>query len=86
MGVLDRFLDAIKLNDEDDDYLEDEYLDDEDDFLDDEEPEEKPRRSFMDRFGSKKKPKDIEDAGGSSAWPSSRRGPSQWSLLRRPGR
>ncbi|MBP3205720.1 MAG: cell division protein SepF [Blautia sp.] len=55
MGVLDKFLDAIKLNDEDDDYLDDDILDDEDDFLDDEEPEEKPRRRFLDKFGSKKK-------------------------------
>ena len=55
MGVLDKFLDAIKLNDEDDDYLDDDILDDEEDFLDDEEPEEKPRRRFLDKFGSKKK-------------------------------
>ena len=37
MGVLDKFLDAIKLNDEDDDYLDDEEMLDDDDFLDDEE-------------------------------------------------
>lgn len=72
MGVLDKFLDAIKLNDEDEDYLDDDILDDEDDFLDDEEPEEKPRRRFLDKFGSKKKavkaaddyddePEDFED-------------------------
>jgi len=72
MGVLDKFLDAIKLNDEDEDYLDDDILDDEDDFLDDEEPAEKPRRRFLDKFGSKKKtvkaaddyddePDDLED-------------------------
>ena len=61
MGVLDRFLDAIKLNDEDEDYLDEDFLDDDEDFLDDEEPEEKPRRSFMERFSSKKKSRVIED-------------------------
>ncbi len=54
MGVLDKFLDAIKLNDEDDDYLDDDILDDDDDFLDDEVPEKKPRRGFFEKFGSKK--------------------------------
>ena len=46
MGVFDKFLDIMKLND--DDYDDDEFYDD-DDFADDGDFEEKPRRSF---FGS----------------------------------
>ncbi len=43
MGVLDKFLDAIKLND---DYDDDDFLDDDfDDFDDD-----KPRKKFFDKF------------------------------------
>ncbi len=67
MGVLDKFLDAIKLND---DYDEDELLDDsileeeddyEDDFLDDEDDmEEKPKKKFFEKF-SKKKSEEEED-------------------------
>ena len=67
MGVLDKFLDAIKLND---DYDEDELLDDsileeeddyEDDFLDDEDAmEEKPKKKFFEKF-SKKKSEEEED-------------------------
>ncbi len=51
MGVLDKFLDAIKLND---DYDDDEFLDDDlegeddEDFLDDE--EDKPKKKFFDKF------------------------------------
>ncbi|MCF0133565.1 MAG: cell division protein SepF [Blautia sp.] len=60
MSVLDRFLDAIKLNDDyDDDYLDDEYMDDEDDFLDDD-YEDKPKRKFFDKF-SRKKNSDSDD-------------------------
>ena len=61
MGVLDKFLDAIKLND---DYDDDELLDDsileeeddyEDDFLDDEgDMEEKPKKKFFEKFSKKK--------------------------------
>ena len=61
MGVLDKFLDAIKLNDEDDDYLDDDILDDDDDFLDDEVPEKKPRRGFFEKFGSKKSASKADD-------------------------
>ncbi|MCD8154849.1 MAG: cell division protein SepF [Clostridiales bacterium] len=64
MGVLDKFLDAIRLNDdeeydEEDEYLEDNLLEDEededeeDDFLDDD-LDEKPRKNFFDRFAKKK--------------------------------
>lgn len=61
MGVLNKFLDAIKLND---DYDDDELLDDsileeeddyEDDFLDDEDDmEEKPKKKFFEKFSKKK--------------------------------
>ena len=46
MSVLDKFLDAIKLNDDyDDEFLDDDLLDEEEDFLDEEEElEEKPKR------------------------------------------
>lgn len=56
MGVLDKFLDAIKLNDDyDDEFLDEELLeeDEDDEFLDDE-PEEKPRKKFFDKFSKKK--------------------------------
>ena len=56
MGVLDKFLDIMKLND--DDYDDDEFYDD-DDFADDGDFEEKPRRSF---YGKKKnKEETIKD-------------------------
>jgi cell division inhibitor SepF len=63
MGVLDMFLDAIKLNDDYDenDSLDDGVLDDEDDdegdFLDDDDDvvAEKPKKKFFEKFGNKKK-------------------------------
>ena len=56
MGVLDKFLDIMKLSD-DDDYDDDDFFDD-DDYEDDYE-EKKPKRSF---FGSRKKSyEDDED-------------------------
>lgn len=51
MGVLDKFLDAIKLNDDYDDEFFDEDF--EDDFDEDEE-EMKPRKKFFDKFKSNK--------------------------------
>ncbi len=55
MGVLDRFLDIMKLSDDDDDdYEEDDYFDDD---YDDEE-EEKPKRSF---FGGRSKSSSDDD-------------------------
>lgn len=56
MGVLDKFLDAIKLNDEDDDYLDDDELmdeDDDDEFGDEVEP--KPKKSFVSKFSKSSK-------------------------------
>lgn len=68
MGVLDKFLDAIKLNDDydDDELLDDSILEDEgdyddDDFLDDDDDmEEKPKKKFFEKF-SKKKTDEEED-------------------------
>lgn len=60
MGVLDKLLDAVKLNDDyDDDFLDEDFLDDEEDFLDDE--EEKPVKKFFDKFGKKKDMDDFDD-------------------------
>ena len=57
MSVLDKFLDAIKLNDDfdDDDFLDDDILDDDFDEI-----EEKPRKKFFEKF-SKKKDDDFDD-------------------------
>ena len=67
MGVLDKFLDAIKLNDDydDDELLDDSILEEEDDydddFLDDDDDmEEKPKMKFFEKF-SKKKTDEEED-------------------------
>ena len=67
MGVLDKFLDAIKLNDDydDDELLDDSILEEEDDydddFLDDDDDmEEKPKKKFFEKF-SKKKTDEEED-------------------------
>lgn len=64
MGVLDKFLDAIKLNDDydDDGFLDDDLLDEEDDedFLDDD-FDAKPKKKFFDKFSSKKKEEPAED-------------------------
>lgn len=63
MGVLDKFLDAIKLNDDydDDGFLDEDLLDEEDeeDFLDDD-FDEKPKKKFFDKF-SKKKEDEVEE-------------------------
>ena len=67
MGVLDKFLDAIKLNDDydDDELLDDSLLEDEDDYEDDfldedDDMEEKPKKKFFEKF-SKKKNDEVED-------------------------
>ena len=62
MSVLDKLLDAVKLNDDydEDDFLDDDILDEsDDDFLDDDE-EEKPVKKFFQKFG-KKKEDDYDD-------------------------
>ena len=64
MGVLDKFLDAIKLNDDydDDGFLDDDLLEGEDDedFLDDD-FEDKPKKKFFDKFTKKKDSSEGED-------------------------
>ena len=67
MGVLDKFLDAIKLNDDydDDELLDDSILEEEDDndddvLDDDDDMEEKPKKKFFEKF-SKKKTDEEED-------------------------
>ena len=63
MGVLDKFLDAIKLNDDydDDGFLDEDLLDeeDDDDFLD-EDFDEKPKKKFFYKFSNKKKEADDD--------------------------
>lgn len=62
MSVLDKFLDAIRLNDDYDDYLDDDLLDEDEDFLDDEdELDEKPKKKFFEKFGKKKSSSDDFD-------------------------
>lgn len=56
MGVLDKFLDAIKLNDDydDDEFLDEDLLEeDDDDFLDDD-FDEQPKKKFFEKFSKKK--------------------------------
>ena len=64
MGVLDKLLDVVKLNDDydDEDFFDDDILDeDDDDFLDDEDDEEKPVKKFFQKFGKKKDEEDFLD-------------------------
>lgn len=62
MSVLDKFLEAIKLNDdyEDDEFLDDDLLDEDDEFLDDD-LDRQPKKKFLDRFGKKKSEEDDFD-------------------------
>lgn len=62
MGVLDKFLDAIKLNDDydDDEFLDEDFMDDDEDFLDDE-LDEQPKKKFFDKFSKKKDEDDLFD-------------------------
>lgn len=62
MGVLDKFLDAIKLNDDygdEEDYLNDDLDEDEEDdtFLDEDE-ESRPKKSFFQKFSMKRDPEE----------------------------
>ncbi len=57
MGVFDKFLDIMKLND--DDYDDDEFYDDDDEFYDDDNYEEKPHRRSL--FGKKNTKEDNYD-------------------------
>lgn len=61
MGFFDRFLDAIRLND---DYDDDEFYDDEEEDFDDDYDdyeEEKPKKRFFDRFAKKSDDDDFDD-------------------------
>lgn len=64
MGVLDKFLDAIKLNDDydEDEFLDDDLMDEEEDgdFLDDD-LDGKPKKKFFEKFGRKKSEEDFDD-------------------------
>lgn len=62
MSVLDKFLDAIKLNDdyEDDEFLDDDLLEDDEEFLDDE-FDSQPKKKFFDKFARKKNDEDDLD-------------------------
>lgn len=63
MSVLDRLLDAVKLNDnyDDDEFLDDDLMDETDeDFLDDDQ-DEKPVKKFFQKFGKKKDEEDDLD-------------------------
>lgn len=62
MGVLDKFLDAIKLNDDYDEDLDESLLDDaeEDDYLD-EDLSDKPKKSFFQKFSKKEETDDYDD-------------------------
>ena len=64
MSVLDKFLDAIKLNDDfdDDEFLDEDLLDEEDeddDFLDEE--DDRPKKKFFEKFTKKKSSDDDYD-------------------------
>ena len=56
MALLDRFLDAMKLND-DDEFDDDDFLDDE---FDDDEDEVKPKNRFFKRFRDDDAPKMLD--------------------------
>ena len=65
MSVLDKLLDAVKLNDnyDDDEFLDDDLMDDEtdEDFLDDDQ-DGKPVKKFFQKFGKKKdEEEDLDD-------------------------
>ena len=57
MGVLDKFLDVLKLNGDDDEY-DDDFYDEDDDFEDESYEEEKPKKNI---FGKKDKPAAYEE-------------------------
>ena len=63
MSVLDKLLDAVKLNDDydEDDYLDDDLLDSEDDDFLDEDREDKPVKKFFQKFSKKSEDDDFDD-------------------------
>ena len=56
MGVLDKFLDAIKLNDDydDDEFLDEDLLEEDDDDFRDDDFDEQPKKKFFEKFSKKK--------------------------------
>ncbi len=64
MGIFDKFISAIRVNNDDDDYEED-FFDENEDFDEDDEDEydDKPRKGFFNRFMSRRKKSedDYED-------------------------
>ena len=60
MGVLDKLLDAIKLNDEDDDYMDEDFLDEGDDDFDDE-IDDRPKKKFFEKFSRRSSAEDDLD-------------------------
>ncbi len=60
MGFFDRFLDAVRLNDDDFDD-DDEFYDDEEELDDLDDEPEPPKRRFFSKLGSTKKNEDFDD-------------------------
>jgi cell division inhibitor SepF len=64
MGVFDKFMNAIRIN-KDEDYDEDEFYDEEDDFEDEDDEDdyedEKPKKGFFSRLLGKRDEEDDED-------------------------
>ena len=73
MGVLDKFLDIMKLNDGDEDY-DDDFFDDD---YDDDYEEEKPKKSLFGRSSSKRYEEDEEDEESYDVAPRSSRSGSR---------
>lgn len=72
MGVLDKFLDIIKMTDDDD--YEDDFFDEDDDFVDSDDFEDKPKKSLFggSKKSSRSKLDDYEDEDYSSSSQGSR--------------
>ena len=61
MGVFDKFMNAIRVNN-DDDYDDDEFYDEEDDYEDDDYEDEKPKKGFFSRLlGKHEEDEDYEE-------------------------
>ena len=73
MGVLDKFLDIMKLNDGDEDY-DDDFFDDD---YDDDYEEEKPKKSLFGRSSSKRYEEDEEEEESYDVAPRSSRSGSR---------
>ncbi len=67
MGVFDKFLDIMKLNEDDEEY-EDDFYDDEDDDFYEEDYEDKPRRSLFGKKDTKDKYDDFDMDGDNGSY------------------